>query len=57
MNTHDCRGRRTFWIDDRIVDKFAPAMARYRSGTTALAVYMVLARRADREGRVGRASS
>src|SRR5918993_3631129 len=50
MNTHDCGVRRTFWIDDRIVDKFAPAMARYRSGTAALAVYMVLARRADREG-------
>ena len=50
MTTRDRRSRYTFWIDDRIVDEFAPVMARYRSGTAALAVYMVLARRADREG-------
>jgi Helix-turn-helix domain len=50
MNTRDRRSRHTFWIDDRIVDEYAPVMARYRSGAAALAVYMVLARRADREG-------
>ena len=50
MNTRDRHSRHIFWIDDRIVDEFAPAMARYRSGRAALAVYMVLARRTDREG-------
>ena len=44
------RGRGTFWIDDRIIDAFAPVMRRYSFGSAALAVYAVLARRADREG-------
>jgi hypothetical protein len=46
----DRRSRHTFWIDDRIVDTFGPVMARYPFGDTALAVYAVLARRADRDG-------
>jgi DNA-binding transcriptional ArsR family regulator len=50
MNTRDRRSRQTFWIDDRVVDDFAPVMGRYSFGATALAVYAVLARRADREG-------
>jgi hypothetical protein len=44
-------GRRgaAFWIDDRVIDEFAPVMGRYPFGAVALAVYAVLARRADRE--------
>src|SRR5919112_1564501 len=41
--------RAVFWIDDRIIDEFAPVMGRYSFGAVALAVYAVLARRADRE--------
>ena len=48
--TRDRRNRRTFWIDDRIVDEFGPVMGRYPFGPSALAVYTVLARRADRDG-------
>ena len=48
--TRDRRTRHTFWIDDRIVDTFGPVMGRYPFGATALAVYAVLARRADRDG-------
>ena len=48
--TRDRRTRYTFWIDDRIVDEFGPVMGRYPSGTAALAVYTILARRADRDG-------
>jgi hypothetical protein len=48
--TTDRRRRHTFWIDDRIVDTFGPVMGRYPFGATALAVYAVLARRADRNG-------
>jgi hypothetical protein len=48
--TRDRRTRHTFWIDDRIIDRFGPAMAKYPFGATALAVYAVLARRADRDG-------
>ena len=48
--TREQNHRRTFWIDDRIVDDFAPVMGRYTFGAAALAVYAVLARRADREG-------
>jgi hypothetical protein len=54
MQAHDrTRDRRTkhwFWIDDRVVDQFAPVMGRYSFGAVALAVYAVLARRADRDG-------
>src|SRR5215218_431606 len=50
VRTHDQRSRNTFWIDDRVVDEFAPVMGRYPFGATALAVYAVLARRADRDG-------
>jgi hypothetical protein len=48
--TRDRRSRQTFWIDDRVIDDFGPAMSRYPFGAAALAVYAVLARRADREG-------
>lgn len=48
--TRDRRSRRTFWIDDRVVDEFGPVMGRYPYGAAALAVYAVLARRADRDG-------
>jgi hypothetical protein len=44
------RRRHTFWIDDRVIDCFAPVMSRYPFGAAALAVYIVLARRADGEG-------
>src|SRR5215218_488986 len=50
VRTHDQRSRNTFWIDDRVVDEFAPVMGRYPFGATALAVYAVLARRAGRDG-------
>jgi GntR family transcriptional regulator len=46
----DRRARNTFWIDDRIVDDFAPVMARYSAGVAALSVYIALARHADRQG-------
>lgn len=48
--TRDRRSRHTFWIDDRVIDEFAPVMGRYPFGAAALAVYAVLARRADRDG-------
>jgi hypothetical protein len=48
--TQDRRSRHTFWIDDRVIDCFAPVMSGYPFGAAALAVYIVLARRADREG-------
>lgn len=48
--TRDRRRRHTFWIDDRVIDDFAPAMGRYPFGSAALAIYAVLARRADRDG-------
>jgi hypothetical protein len=46
----DRRARNAFWIDDRIVDDFAPVMARYSAGVAALSVYIALARHADRQG-------
>lgn len=48
--TRDRRRRQTFWIDDAIVDRFAPIIGRYPYGADAIAVYTVLARRADRDG-------
>ena len=48
--TRDRRSRHTFWIDDRVIDDFGPVMGQFAFGATALAVYMVLARTADREG-------
>ena len=48
--TRDRRGRQTFWIDDRVIDRFAPVMGHYPFGDAALAVYFVLARRANRDG-------
>ncbi len=48
--TRDRRSRQTFWIDDRVIDDFGPVMRRYPFGAAALAVYAVLARRADRDG-------
>jgi hypothetical protein len=50
VETRDRRTRHTFWIDDRIIDDFVPVMGRYPFGAAALAVYAVLARRADRDG-------
>jgi hypothetical protein len=50
FRTRDRLSRHTFWIDDRVIDDFAPVMSRYPFGAAALAVYAVLARRADREG-------
>jgi hypothetical protein len=47
--TRDRSSRHTFWIDDRVIDCFAPIMGRYPFGAAALAVYFVLARRADRD--------
>jgi hypothetical protein len=44
------RTRSTFWIDDQVIDTFAPVMRRYRFGMAALSVYTALARRADRDG-------
>ncbi len=46
----DARRRHTFWIDDRVIDTFAPVMRRHACGTAALAVYAALARRAGRDG-------
>jgi hypothetical protein len=48
--TRDGRPRQTFWIDDRVIECFAPVMGRYPFGAAALAVYFVLARRANRGG-------
>lgn len=50
LPTRDRRSRQTFWIDDRIIDTFGPVIGQYSFGATALAVYAVLARRADRDG-------
>ena len=50
MTTRDRRSRHTFWIDDRIVDQYGPLLEQYPFGADALAVYAVLARRADRDG-------
>jgi hypothetical protein len=50
LTPRDRRRRNTFWIDDRVIDEFAPVMGRYPFGAAALAVYAVLARRADRDG-------
>src|SRR5215213_4426587 len=49
-SSRDRRTRHTFWIDDRIIDDFLPVMGRYPFGAATLAVYAVLARRADRDG-------
>jgi hypothetical protein len=48
--TRDRRRRQTFWIDDAIIDRFGPVMRRHPYGADAIAVYAVLARRADRDG-------
>ena len=50
VSPRDRPSRHMFWIDDRVIDCFAPVMSRYPFGASALAVYIVLARRADREG-------
>src|SRR5215207_10248707 len=44
------RGHSAFWIDDRVIDQFGPLLGLYPFGADALAVYAVLARRADRDG-------
>ena len=48
--TRDRRRRQTFWLDDAIIDRYAPILGRYPYGADAIAVYTVLARRADRDG-------
>jgi hypothetical protein len=48
--TRDRRRRQTFWIDDAIIDRFGPVLRRFPYGADAIAVYAVLARRADRDG-------
>ncbi len=48
--TRDRRARQTFWLDDRVIDEFAPVMGRYTFGMAALAVYTALARRAGCDG-------
>ena len=44
------RGHTAFWIDDRVIDQYGPLLGQYPFGADALAVYAVLARRADRDG-------
>ncbi|HEU5430480.1 MAG TPA: helix-turn-helix domain-containing protein, partial [Thermomicrobiales bacterium] len=48
--TSDRRRRCTFWIDDKILDDYAPMLGRFSIGPAAIAVYAALARRADRDG-------
>jgi hypothetical protein len=48
--TRDRRSRQNFWIDDRIIDQYGPILERFPFGADAIAVYAVLARRADRDG-------
>ncbi|HEU0113096.1 MAG TPA: helix-turn-helix domain-containing protein [Thermomicrobiales bacterium] len=48
--TSDRRARHTFWIDDRLLDDFSPVLGRFSFGPAAIAVYVALARRADRDG-------
>jgi hypothetical protein len=49
LQTRERRSRNTFWIDDRIIDQYGPLLERFPFGADALAVYAVLARRADRD--------
>lgn len=49
MKVNDRRSRSIFFVDDIVVDRFGPWLGRHQAGTAALAVYMVLARHADRE--------
>jgi hypothetical protein len=44
------RGHTAFWIDDRVIDQYGPLLEQFPFGADALAVYAVLARRADRDG-------
>jgi hypothetical protein len=50
VSPRDRRSRTTFWIDDRVIDLYGPLLERFPFGADALAVYAVLARRADRDG-------
>jgi hypothetical protein len=50
LQTRERRSRKTFWIDDRVIDQYGPLLERFPIGADALAVYAVLARRADRDG-------
>jgi hypothetical protein len=50
LQTRERRNRNTFWIDDRVIDQHGPLLERFPFGADALAVYAVLARRADRDG-------
>lgn len=50
MRVADRRARSTFWLDDAIVDRWGPWLGRYSQGTAALAIYLVLARHAGRDG-------
>ena len=49
-SSRERRSRNTFWIDDRVIDQYGPLLERFPFGADALAVYAVLARRADRDG-------
>ncbi|MCA9863997.1 MAG: helix-turn-helix domain-containing protein, partial [Thermomicrobiales bacterium] len=44
------RARAAFWIDDAVIDTYAPLLRRARGGPAALAVYTALARRAGPDG-------
>lgn len=46
----DRRRRSTFWLDDDFIDRWAPWLGRYPSGTAAIACYVALARHAGRDG-------
>ena len=50
LQTSERRNRNTFWIDDRVINQYGPLLERFPFGADALAVYAVLARRADRDG-------
>jgi hypothetical protein len=46
----DRRRRSTFWLDDDFIDRWAPWLGGYPSGTAAIACYVALARHAGRDG-------
>lgn len=48
MRVADRRSRSTFWLDDAFIDRCGPWLGRFPCGTVAIAVYVALARHADR---------
>ena len=50
MSPRERPSRNTFWIDDRVIGQYGPLLERFPFGADALAVYAVLAHRADRDG-------